>query len=199
MFLPITLIYDTMTFYLLTDLLELKTKPNDFQTKLRSLSMVASEVQKRSMFEELLPQEIWEMSIRIHEVVLDDAHASEKQTCHVSRQSTFELYRLNSCWRIAASTVCLHRPCMTFICLLHHSMWSFLHHHRCSVPSYSECRWFGLQCLWTPPTALLRQKCEGEFEDSFRIRRSSCGLNQTPALKQSRYCCPCWVQLGSWV
>lgn len=199
MFLPITLIYDTMTFYLLTDLLELKTKPNDFQTKLRSLSMVDSEVQKRSMFEELLPQEIWEMSMRIHEVVLDDAHASEKQTCHVSRQSTFELYRLNSCWRIAASTVCLHRPCITIICLLHHSMWSFLHHHRCSVPSCSECRWFGLQCLWTPPTALLRQKCEGEFEDSFRIRRSSCGLNQTPALKQSRYCCPCWVQLGSWV
>ena len=89
MCLPITLIYDTMSFYLQTDLLELKRKPMIFKTKLQPLCMVVSEEQKQSMFEELLPQEIQEMSIRIHEVVLDDAHASEKQTCHVSRQSTF--------------------------------------------------------------------------------------------------------------
>ena len=140
MFLPITLIHDTMSFYLQTDLLDLKRKPMIFKTKLRSLSTADFEEQKPLMFEEPLPQKIQEMSIRIHEVVLDDAHASEIQTRHVSRQSTFELYMFNSRWRIAACTVCLHRPCITFICLLHHSMWSFLHHHHCSVPSCSECR-----------------------------------------------------------
>jgi hypothetical protein len=89
-------------------------------------------------------------------------------------------------------------PVIIVICLLHYSMWSFLHHHRCSVPSCPpQCRWFALQCLSTPQLLIYLGKKPRRLRDSIRVRRKSWGLIWTPAPKLRRYCFHMWAQLRS--
>ena len=83
-----------------------------------------------------------------------------------------------------------------FIHRLHqYSIRCLLHHHRCSVPSCSECcGWLVLRCMSTPQTARYRQKFDGGFEECFRIRRKSCGFNRTGSLKLRLFYFHGWFQ-----
>ena len=158
MFLPITLINDTMSFYLQTDLLELKRKPMILRPSFDPYPWSTSKNRSDQCLKNSSPKisrkcrsEHMRLSLMTL-MILKKNHVMYLVNRHLIRTGSILVGE-----SLQACTICLHCSCITFICFLHHSMWSFLHPHRCSVPSCSECRRFALQCLWTPPTALLNK------------------------------------------